>query len=215
MGIETTPIRVAVYEDNDDLRHSLMELIAFTDNMELVGAWSDCLAVVENGASCPADVVLMDIDMPGRTGIEGVRLLKEAHPEQDALMLTVFDDDQHVFEAVCAGATGYLLKKTPPDRLLAAIADLHTGGAPMSPGLAKRVLTLFAGQVGARVDYALTARERGILELLVAGNSYKMIAANMTLSLDTVRFHIKNVYRKLHVNSLGEAVAKAMRERIV
>jgi DNA-binding NarL/FixJ family response regulator len=173
------------------------------------------MTVVENAKAHPADVVLMDIDMPGRTGIEGVRLLKEAEPDQDALMLTVFDDDQHVFEAVCAGATGYLLKKTPPDRLLAAIEDLHAGGAPMSPGLAKRVLTLFAGQVGARVDYALTEREQGILELLVAGNSYKMIAASMTLSLDTVRFHIKNVYRKLHVNSLGEAVAKALRERIV
>ena len=165
------------------------------------------------------DVVLMDIDMPGMNGIDGVKNIRSVRPETHIIMLTVFDDNQRVFDAICAGATGYLLKRTPDEKIIDAIRDVQTGGAPMTSRIAKQVLQLFSVQQNSQqqstIDYQLTKRETETLSWLVKGYSYKMIAENMEVSIDTVRAHIKKIYEKLHVHSMNEAVAKAIRQKIV
>src|SRR5262245_51586984 len=162
------------------------------------------------------DVVLSDIGLPGMTGIEGVRLLKERHPDLLVLMLTVYDDDERIFDSLCAGACGYLLKKTPPARLLEAVREALQGGAPMSPQIAYKVVALFREvRPPKRVDYELTAHETKLLKLLAEGNNYKSAAAVLGISINTVCFHIKQVYQKLHVHSKSEAVAKALRQRLI
>jgi DNA-binding NarL/FixJ family response regulator len=160
--------------------------------------------------------VLMDIDMPVVNGLQGLAIVRKHFPEVHVLMLTVFDDNEHIFEAICAGAVGYLLKRTQPARLIEAIQDAHRGGAPMTSSIARKVLTMFA-KSNQKSDNQrnLTDREQEILALLVAGNSYKMIAAALRISIDTVRSHIKNIYEKLHVHSQTEAVAKAIREKLI
>lgn len=163
------------------------------------------------------DVVLMDIDMPGMNGIEGVKQIRSVSKEIHIIMLTVFDDNQRVFESVCAGVTGYLLKRTPDEKIIEAIRDVQTGGAPMTSRIARQVLQLFSGQQHNEtpIDYQLTRRETEALSWLVKGYSYKMIAENMEVSIDTVRAHIKKNYEKLRVHSMNEPVAKAIKQRIV
>ena len=217
--MSATPTRLLIYEDNPDLRASLSQLLGGSPGLELVGALSNCTQVVSDVARLQPDVVLMDIDMPGMTGIEGLRRLKASRPETLVVMLTVFEENSRVFDAICAGADGYLLKKTPPAKLLEAISEVRQGGAPMTPAIARQVLKLFpasparaqAGAVAEPTD-ALSQREQEILKLLVAGYSYKMIAADRNISLDTVRSHIKKIYEKLHVHSMTEAVTKALRQ---
>lgn len=204
-------IRTLIYEDNTDLRGALAALIGGTDGYELTGAFGHCLEVVAQVAALHPDVVLMDIDMPGISGIEGVARLKKAHPKVEALMLTVFDDDDRVFEAICAGASGYLLKKTPPARILEAIIEVTQGGAPMSPVIARKVLQLFPGKPAARdadLD-KLTTREMEVLQTLSRGFSYKMVAAELGIGIETVRTYVKRIYEKLSVHSVSEAIAKA------
>ncbi|RYG31465.1 MAG: response regulator transcription factor, partial [Chitinophagaceae bacterium] len=172
--------------------------------------------VVDEVEALDPDIVLMDIDMPGRNGIEGLKLIRQANNDVKVLMLTVFDDNKNVFEAVRNGANGYLLKKTPPAKLLEYIQEAHSGGAPMSASIATQVLKMFSEvHTPGSDDFRLSEREKQVLQLLVNGYSYKMIAAEMYIAIDTVRSHIKKIYEKLHVNSKSEAVAKAFKNKLV
>ena len=164
----------------------------------------------------PPEVALVDIGLPGMNGIEGIRLLKERHPGMLLLMLTVYDDDEYIFDALCAGACGYLLKKTPPARLIDSLREAMDGGAPMSPEVARKVITLFREITPPeRADYRLTPHETRLLKLLVEGHNYKTAAAEVHTSVTTVAFHMRNIYNKLQVHSKSEAVAKALRNRLV
>ncbi|WP_022824387.1 response regulator [Hymenobacter norwichensis] len=211
-----TVTRVLIYEDNADLRTSLSQLLSGAPGLELVGAIGNCMQAQADMERLRPDVVLMDIDMPGCTGIEGLRRIKAVAPDINVVMLTVFEENDRVFDAICAGADGYLLKKTSPVRLLDAIGEVRAGGAPMTPAIARQVLRLFPKALPRRPaeeSHAnLSAREQEILGLLVEGYSYKMIAADRSISIDTVRSHIKKIYEKLHVRSMTEAVSKALRE---
>jgi DNA-binding NarL/FixJ family response regulator len=182
---------------------------------EVLAAFKNCNHVVDEVEAFKPDVVLMDIDMPGTNGIQGLKAIREHNADVKVLMLTVFDDNTNVFEAIKSGANGYILKKTQPAKLLEYIEDAHNGGAPMSSSIATQVLKMFS-QVHHPVheDYNLTEREKKVLQLLVNGYSYKMIAAEMFIAIDTVRSHIKKIYEKLHVNSKSEAVAKAFKNNM-
>ncbi len=210
-------IKIVVYEDNPDLRESLSVLLRGSLGFELVGAFVNCEKVAEQMQTLRPDIVLMDIDMPVANGIKGLKTIKKITPEVNVLMFTVFEDNENIFEAICSGAVGYLLKRTPPVRLLEAINDAYDGGAPMTSSVARKVLQMLPPQqrTADNVSYKLTERETEILNLLVKGNSYKMIADKCGISMDTVRTHIKKIYDKLHVHSQTEAVAKAIHENIV
>lgn len=209
-------IKVLLYEDNPQLREGLTMLITGSDGFEVVAAYKNCENVVDEVSAFEPDVVLMDIDMPVVNGIEGLKRIRAVNDKVKILMLTVFDDNQNVFQAISNGANGYILKKTPPARLLEYIAEANTGGAPMTASIATQVLKMFANMNTKQgEDYHLSDREKQVLQLLVDGYSYKMIAAEMFIAIDTVRSHIKKIYEKLHVNSKSEAVAKAFKDRIV
>jgi len=204
-------IKVIIFDDNDSLRDSISMLLQDNADFTLAGSYSHCLDAVENIMYTKPDVVIMDIDMPGMNGIEGVKLIHQNFPTIQILMLTVFDDDEKVFAAIKAGANGYLLKNAEPQRLLQAISEVYNGGAPMTPGIAKKILHQFQTILpGEEKDYHLSSREKEVLSLLVDGLSYKMIAAKLNITYDTVRAHMKKIYEKLHVASMTEAVAKAI-----
>ncbi len=209
-------IRVAIVEDQERLRDGLASLIAGTHGFAVVGSFGsmeDALAGIESGGP---NVLLADIGLPGMSGIDGVRRLKAKYPALQILMLTVYSDNDHIFEAICAGACGYLLKDTPPTRLIESIRELHEGGAPMSPDVARKAITMFQRIAPPKNDdHKLSARELDVVQLLAEGQSYKMIADALTISIDTVRFHIRNIYEKLHVHSKSEAVIAALRRGIV
>jgi DNA-binding NarL/FixJ family response regulator len=206
-------IRIAIFEDNDKLRESLAYLISCTKGYEVTGNYSNCNEAASIVKNTEPDVVLMDIDMPGYDGIKGVTIIKETRPETSVIMYTVFEDDEKLFQCLCAGANGYLLKKTAPAKLIDAIQEVLEGGAPMSPAIAKKVLNSF--QRNRSNDYQLTPREQEVLQLLNKGYSTKMIAAELQIAFDTANSHLKNIYHKLHVNCGKEAIAKAIKERIV
>jgi len=208
--------KVAVYEDNDALRKSLSHLIMGTESMEFCGAWPDCSTILENCSTCTPDVIVMDIDMPGMTGIEATALLKTKYPDINVLIFTVFEDRDKVFNALCAGATGYLLKKANAVQIIEAIAELQRGGSPMTGEIARMVLQFFSKSPAKNNnEYSLSTRELDILRCIVNGDSYKMVADSCSISIGTVRTHINNIYKKLHVNSKSEAVVKAMKERLI
>ena len=212
----TTTINVAIIEDQRAIREGLAWLIDSTPGFHCAGSFASMEAALAKIDAALPDVVLMDIGLPGMNGIEGVRELKQRFPKLLELMLTVYDDDARIFEAMCAGACGYLLKKTPPARLLESIQEVVEGGAPMSPSIARRIVTLFSQFVPpAHPDYHLTPHETRLLKMLVEGHSYKTAAAELGLSVNTVSFHMRIVYDKLQVHSKSEAVAKALRERLV
>ncbi len=207
---------LCIFEDNNNLRESLCSLLSLTELYEVAGAFSDCMQVEVHLENYKPKVILMDIDLPGINGIEAVKKIRTFNKDVQIIMLTVFDDDEHVFAALQAGANGYLLKKNISDKLLLSIAEVLTGGAPMSPAIARMVIDkMQAQQAPALNAYQLTAREKEILSLLSKGNSHKMIAANLSISIETVRSHLKKVYDKLHVHSQTEALSKAFNERIV
>ena len=206
-------IRIAIFEDNDALRESLVYLLKNASGYEVVGDYNNCLEAATIARVYEPDVVLMDIDMPGQNGIQGVQLIKEARPQTSVIMYTVFEDDEKLFQCLCAGANGYLLKKTSPSHLFEAIQEVVDGGAPMSPSIARKVLNSF--QHGKSNQYQLSPREVEVLQLLIKGYSAKMIAAELSISFDTARFHLKNIYSKLHVNCGKEAIAKALSEHIL
>jgi DNA-binding NarL/FixJ family response regulator len=210
-------IKVMIYEDNPQLREGLTMLINGTPGFEVVAAYKTCEEIEGQVPVWKPDVILMDIDMPGMNGIDGLKKLRQFDTQTKVLMLTVFDDNKNVFEAIKSGANGYLLKKTPPAKLLDYIQEAQSGGAPMTSSIATQVLHMFAGmnREQQNPDYDLSEREKQVLQLLVEGYSYKMIAAEMFIAIDTVRSHIKKIYEKLHVNSKSEAVAKAFKDKIV
>ncbi|NCT95193.1 MAG: response regulator transcription factor [Chitinophagaceae bacterium] len=208
--------RLLIYEDNPQLREGLTMLINGSDGFEVLSAFKNCNNVEDEVRAFKPDVILMDIDMPGTNGIEGLKKIREIDTDVKILMLTVFDDNKNVFDAISNGANGYVLKKTPPARLLEYIQEAQTGGAPMTSSIATQVLKMFSSLNNEKgQDYDLSEREKQVLQLLVNGYSYKMIAAEMFIAIDTVRSHIKKIYEKLHVNSKSEAVAKAFRNKIV
>ena len=207
------PARIVIFEDNDALRESLVFLLKNTGEYEISGDYNHCRDAANIARVYQPDVVLMDIDMPGVSGIEGVRSVKEARPETSVIMYTVFEDDEKLFQCLCAGANGYLLKKTSPSHIFEAIHEVLSGGAPMSPSIARKVLASF--KKGKSNKYDLSEKETAVLQLLNKGYSAKMIAAELEISFDTARFHLKNIYRKLHVNCGKEAIVKALSEHIL
>ena len=215
-GSVTRVISVAIVEDVRSLREGFWMLIDGTPGFHCTGSFRTMEEAIEKiGLDLP-DIVLADIGLPGMSGIEGVRLLKERYPDLTVLMLTVYDDDDRIFSALCAGACGYLLKKTPPARLLESLKEAATGGAPMSPEVARRVVKLFREiHPPESADYRLTPHEIRLLKLLVEGHNYKTAAAQLGISFNTVCFHIKHIYEKLQVHSKSEAVTKALRNRLV
>jgi DNA-binding NarL/FixJ family response regulator len=210
------PISILIYEDNTTLRESLANLLQLTGEYDVLSSFPECTAVEEQVKQLQPDVILMDIDMPGRNGIEAVKLIRSFNPGVQIIMLTVFDDNTHVFDAMYAGANGYLLKKYISDKLIHSIREVLSGGAPMSPSIARMIIGSMQQQPQtAANDYQLTNREKEILQALSQGNSFKMIAADCSISIDTVRTHIKRIYDKLHVRSQIEAVSKAINEKLV
>jgi DNA-binding NarL/FixJ family response regulator len=209
-------IKVLIYEDNPQLREGLTMLINGSEGFEVLASFRNCNNVLLEIKTYKPDVILMDIDMPGTNGIEGLKQIRLVDNDTKILMLTVFDDNKNVFEAISNGANGYVLKKTPPARLLEYIQEANTGGAPMTSSIATQVLKMFSALNNEKgEDYNLSEREKQVLSLLVNGYSYKMISAEMFIAIDTVRSHIKKIYEKLHVNSKSEAVAKAFKDKIV
>jgi DNA-binding NarL/FixJ family response regulator len=210
-------LRVTIFDDHVPLREALSLLIQGTPGYVVGGVYGDPTDLIRKINESQPDVVLMDISMPERNGIDAVKELRESFPEIQVLMLTVFEDEERIFQALCAGASGYLLKNTPPAQLLQAIREVHEGGAPMSPAIARKTLGLLQ-QYGSKPDssaYDLTPRETEVLAQLARGLSTKMIAAELGIGYETVRSHLKTIYDKLHVASMTEAVAKALRERLI
>lgn len=209
-------IEILIYEDNDDMREALVQLIQRNSEFKLSGAFADCMSAEAQVKKLQPDVILMDIDMPGINGIQAVKIIRYFDVDVQILMLTVFDTNEKIFEALCAGASGYLLKKASPSKIIEAIKDVSSGGSPMTPEIAKKVLAHFSKQpLKNESIYNLTQREKDILFFLTQGYSYKMIAVQLQISIDTVRFYIKQIYLKLQVNSAPEAISKALREHLV
>jgi DNA-binding NarL/FixJ family response regulator len=198
------PIKVFIYDDNDARRDSLKALIQMSPELQYVGEAPDCSDVLNDMETAFPDVVLMDINMPNVNGIDGLKKIKQHAPHIKVLMQTVFDDSEKIFESIRNGASGYVLKKDPPQRLLQAIQEVYEGGAVMNPGIALKVLEYFQPN---QKESPLSAREKQVLQSLAEGNSYKMIADQLALSFHTVNTHVKKIYEKLHVSSLGEAIA--------
>ncbi len=208
------PVSIIIYEDNDQLRESLGSMVRLNNTLHLIGAFENVLAIEDQIKLLEPNLVLMDIDMPGITGIEAVKRIRQLGIEIPIIMLTVFDDNQHVFDAICAGASGYLLKKHISSKLFDAIEEVLNGGAPMSPSVAQMVISSMRQKPAQVNPYSLSDRESDVLTSLSRGNSYKLIAAEIGMSINTVRTHIKSIYEKLQVHSQTEAVSKAINEKL-
>lgn len=189
-------------------------LLKGSQEYEVIGDYADCKKCDFYVIRDEPDVVIMDIDMPGKSGIDGVRMIKEARPQTHVIMYTTFEDDEKLFASLCAGADGYILKKTAPGKLHECIENVMSGGAPMSPSIARKVLNSFQPS-GKTINYDLSKREKEILQLLIEGYPIKQIAAELFIAFDTARTHLKNIYAKLHVNSGKEAITKVLREHIL
>lgn len=209
------PVRIAIFEDNRSFRESLEFLVKNEENLELCASFSNTTHLKERVAAVCPDVILMDINIAPVNGIEAVKLLTEHFPLVKICMQTVFDDEDKVFASLCAGASGYILKGSPPDKVVRAILEVAQGGAAFSPSIAKKILLSFQQKEAPAEFIQLSEREKEVLKYLVEGYSYKMIADACNISYDTAHTHIKNIYEKLHVNSKGEAVSKAIRQRLV
>ena len=209
-------IDVAVIEDQEDIREGLAVLIGSTPGFRCVGAYRSMEEALPGIARRPPAIALLDIGLPGMSGLDGIRPIRERQPTTQILMLTVYEDDERIFNALCAGATGYLLKKTPPDRLIENIRDAMNGGSPMSPEVARKVVALFRTfRPRPDAEYDLTGHETRLLRMLVDGHNYKTAAEDLGVSVNTVAFHMKRVYEKLQVHSKSEAVSKALREGLI
>jgi DNA-binding NarL/FixJ family response regulator len=208
-------MRIAVFEDNISYRESLEFLIVTTDGMELCGSFEDTNRLSQRIEALQPDVVLMDINIPGKNGIDAVKEIKEAFPHVQVCMQTVFEDDDKVFASLCAGASGYILKNTASDKVLQAIREVADGGAFFTPSIAKKILNNFQQKPQQAEYIQLSDREKEILKWLSDGMSYKMIADKLSLSFHTIHTHLKHIYDKLHVNSKGQAVAKAIRNKLI
>ncbi len=209
-------VRVTIFDDNKSFIDGMKILLMGNEKYLLSGAYSNAIHATMKVAKSKPDVVVMDIKMPEVSGIQAVKEIKEQFPQVQVLMQTVFEDDNNVFAAICAGASGYLLKGTPPDKMLSAIQEVYEGGSPMTPHIARKVLSLFQNRYCFDKEfYDLTEREKDILRCLVDGQSYKMIADTLKISYHTVNAHIRKIYEKLHVNSSQEAISKALRQKLV
>jgi DNA-binding NarL/FixJ family response regulator len=209
-------VSVAIIEDQREVREGLSILINGTSGFRCTGSFRTMEDALRTLANQLPDVILTDIGLPGMSGTEGIRILKDRFPEIPIVALTIYDHEGEIFDALCAGANGYLLKNTPPARLLECLQEVITGGAPMSPEVARRVVKLFRDfRPPDRADHDLTHQEKELLKLLIEGHNYKTAAAELSISINTVKFHLKNIYEKLQVHSKSEAVAKALRERII
>ncbi|MBL7942940.1 MAG: response regulator transcription factor [Flavobacteriales bacterium] len=209
-------ISVMLFDDNRHIREALSIMFVTDARFKLSGAFETAIDALDAIAVLKPDVVLMDIDMPGLNGIDAVAQIHKTYPELPVIMLTVFDDTDRVFHSIRNGAVGYLLKSTPPTRLLEAIIEVNEGGAPMTPSIARKMMQHFQHEeIPAKADYHLTGREREVLTLLVDGLSYKMIADKLGIGFETVRSHIKKIYEKLHVQTMTEAVAKTLKEGLI
>jgi len=215
--MSTAPaLKVALIEDQPTIREGLQTLIDGTAGYHCSGSFGSMEEALDLIVDAIPDIVLVDIGLPRMSGIEGIRVLRQKYPDLPALVLTVYDDDKRIFDAICAGACGYLLKKTPPARLMESLKETVDGGAPMSPEVARRVIALFREvRPPESADYRLSPHEIRLLKLLVEGHNYKTAASELKVSVNTIRFHIRSIYEKLHVHSKSEAVAKALRERLL
>lgn len=212
-------MRISIFEDSKHLRESLEIVLNGTPDLICAGAYPDCNALQQRIERDQPDIVLMDIELPGMNGIEATAIIKSRFPEILVLIQTVFANDDFIFRAICAGASGYILKTTSLTGYLEAIQDVKSGGSPMTPGIARRMLELFRLNIPVmkqdQQDFRLTEKEKDVLQHLVSGKSYKMIASQMQISVETVKSHLTRIYQKLHVNSNTEAVAIALRNGIV
>jgi len=209
-------VRVATVEDQREIREGLRFFIDNAPGFRCVGSFGSVEEALPGLTPASVDVVLMDLALPGMSGIEGIRVIKDQHPTLKLVALTIYEDDDRIFEALCAGASGYLLKKTPPPRLFECLQEVVSGGAPMSPEVAAKVVALFREfRPPSFAEYRLTPHEARLLGLLTEGHGYKTAAAALGSSVNTVAFHVKSIYAKLHVHSKSEAVAKALRHRLV
>jgi DNA-binding NarL/FixJ family response regulator len=208
------PVTVAIIEDDASIREGISAYIDATPGYSCSHVYESCEDALRQISDSLPDVILMDISLNGMSGIEGVKKFREKHPNVIIVMLTVYEDDAKIFESLRAGASGYLLKRTPLKEIITSVNDVLTGGAPMSPSIAKRVLNYFSASEAKVKDYHLTPREQDILKQLVSGSSYKMTARDLEISVDTVRSHIKKIYEKLQVHSKSEAVAKALKNKL-
>ena len=215
-NVRTDPVRVVIVEDDRELRDGLEVLLNMTESFTCVNAFRSMEEALRSLNKETADLVVTDIGLPNINGIDGTRILRERFPQLPIVVLTVHGEDDNIFQALCAGANGYLLKKTPPARIIEALREVLDGGAPMSPSVARRVVDLFRTfNPPEEADYRLTDQELRILRMLVDGHHYKTAATELGISTSTVSFHLKNVYEKLQVHSKSEAVAKALREHLV
>jgi DNA-binding NarL/FixJ family response regulator len=209
-------LRVTIVEDERETRDGLATLIRGTAGLQIVAAWRSMEEALSGFVAANPDVLLADIRLPGMSGIDGVGQIHAARPDLPILMLTVYDDSDSVFRAICAGACGYLLKDTPPTKLVEAIRDVAAGGSPMSSGIARKVVRMFKQTAPPpNPEHNLSPRELEVLRLLADGHSYKTAAVELDLSVDTLRFHVRHIYEKLHVHSKSEAVLKAFRKGIL
>ncbi|MBP6512763.1 MAG: response regulator transcription factor [Bacteroidia bacterium] len=219
MKLKTTnPLRIIIFDDNYNMRESIELLLSTTENMLLVAGFESCKNLLSDIEQTKPDVIIMDIDMPLMTGIEAVKKIRSINTEIPILMLTGFEDDDKVFNSLCAGANGYILKNAKMESLIHYIEDVHGGGAPMTPIIARKVLNQFAKiqpEQHVKEEYFLSNREKDVLQLLVKGKSYKMIADDLNISYETVHSHIRKIYQKLQVNSVGEAVSKTISRNIL
>jgi len=212
----TGPLRVAIVEDQTVIREGLVRLLETSEGFACAGSYSSMEdAIAGIGRADPA-VTLVDIGLPGMSGTDGIQILKQRYPRMQFVVLTVYDDDERIFAAMCVGACGYLLKKTAPARLLAGLQEVREGGAPMSPEIARRVIELFRTvRPPSKADYQLTPHETRMLKMLVEGHNYKTAASALKVSINTVSFHMRNIYDKLQVHSKSEAVSRALRDGLI
>ena len=209
-------IKTAVVEDIKDIREGLATLINFTEGFHCTGSYRSMEEALARMSDDIPDVLLSDIGLPGMSGIEGIRIIKERFPQMQILMLTVYDDDDRIFDALCAGASGYLLKRPPPAKLMESIREAMNGGGPVSPEVASRVIKFFREfHNPEREDYELTPHETRVLKLLTEGYNYQTAAEKLGVSYNTIKFHVSHIFDKLQVHSKSEAVVKAMRDRLV
>ncbi|MBN8545169.1 MAG: response regulator transcription factor [Ignavibacteria bacterium] len=211
--MEKNEIKIAIVEDHRDFREGLVSFLGFSPGFRCVAAFPSVESALESPTGF--EVVLLDINLPGKSGIEAIPLLKDLNPDLKIIMMTIFDDSENIFNAMQAGADGYLLKNTPPGRIISSIEEVVSGGAPMSPYIARKVVDFFKTGSPANNDYKLTQRENEILACLVDGTDSHTIANNLFISYETVRNHLRNIYGKLQVTSKAQAVAKALRENLV
>ena len=208
-------IKVAIFDDSDRFRNSLHLLLDGSPGIEVSGVYADASGLEDKLAQCLPDVVLMDIDMPGINGIEAVKRIREILPSVVVIMQTIFDDEERIFQSLQAGAQGYLAKDASPLKMLSAIEEAMAGGSPVTPGIARKVIDHFHKHQPVENEYNLTPREKEILLQLSNGQSYKMVAASLDIAYETVHSHIRKIYQKLQVNSLGEALSIAFRKKII